>query len=1045
MNEYLLRAIVRLFAIVAKEKVTDKERNNLKAFVYQNVNQDEAEEYLAIFDEFSIQKAKVATAEGDPTPADNREMDIETEEFVEDWANIILICKRINTELTEFQKVILILRLIELIHTEGHLTERQDNLIYYISQTINVSNQTVKLLKQFIFAEEISDLQNKNILIVDDGSEDYERCKHIERPNLTGFLAVLYLSKLENYFIKYVGISNIRLNGITMISRAIVLFPAGSVIRGDKLRPVYYSDVVSRFKVEKEAARISLIAENISLKFKGGSIGLRNIYINEESGRLIGIMGASGSGKSTLTEVLNGKYTPSGGRVLINGIDIHKEPQKLEGLIGYVPQDDLLIEELTVYENLYFAAKLCLDDYSEEEMVELVNKTLQTLGIYDIRDNTVGNPLNKTISGGQRKRLNIGLELLREPSILFLDEPTSGLSSRDSENIMDLLKELALKGKLIFTVIHQPSSDIYKMFDSLIILDVGGYQIYYGNPVEAVVYFRDAVNMVQRDQGSCITCGNVKIEQIFNIIETRVVDEYGQLVNKRKISPKAWSDNFNKIFKPNTDVKHYKIPETTFKIPNLFKQFQVFTARDALAKLKNKQYLVVNFLEAPLLALIIGYFIKYYDLLESSAATYVFKDNPNIPTYFFMSIIVALFLGLSVSGEEIIKDRRILSREKFLDLSRGSYLASKVVVLFTISAIQMISYVIVANYLLEFKGMNLAFWAVLFSSACFANAVGLNISSAFNSVITIYILVPIILIPQLMFNGVAISFEKLNPKISNVEKVPILGELMASKWAYEAIMVHQFKKNKYEKPIYPIEKRMNNAQYYFAYYIPYLNTKLEECQPALRGEYSMEKYKSQLQLIRNEVQKELEKFGEEQFPAYRQLTVQDFDSTVYNETKAFLDILKGVYITRFKKAEEERNNLMSEYTKTEKQRDLMRERLFDYKNDQISEIVKNKASLLRILEYKDRLVRKTTPIYADPEPPRNPMNFRSHYYAPRKYFAGYYFDTFWFNIWVIWGMTIITLIALYFDVLRKIIRYFEKLSETNIPRYVKANRYLFRK
>ena len=119
----------------------------------------------------------------------------------------------------------------------------------------------------------------------------------------------------------------------------------------------------------------------------------------------------------------------------------------------------------------------------------LVNRTLEALGLTEAKDLKVGNPLQKTISGGQRKRLNIGLELLREPSVLFVDEPTSGLSSRDSENIMDLLKELSLRGKMVFVVIHQPSSDIFKMFDSLLILDKGGHQIYYGNLIAFIEQF----------------------------------------------------------------------------------------------------------------------------------------------------------------------------------------------------------------------------------------------------------------------------------------------------------------------------------------------------------------------------------------------------------------------------------------------------------------------------------------------------------------------------------------------------------------------------
>ena len=143
------------------------------------------------------------------------------------------------------------------------------------------------------------------------------------------------------------------------------------------------------------------------------------------------------------------------------------------------------MEDLTVFENLFYAAKLCFGDSSNAEIDNLVKRTLKNLGLMEIKDLKVGSPLKKTISGGQRKRVNIGLKLLREPSVMFVDEPTSGLSSRDSENIMDLLKELFLKGKLVFVVIHQPSSDIFKMFDRLIILDVGGYQIYYGNPMES--------------------------------------------------------------------------------------------------------------------------------------------------------------------------------------------------------------------------------------------------------------------------------------------------------------------------------------------------------------------------------------------------------------------------------------------------------------------------------------------------------------------------------------------------------------------------------
>ena len=170
---------------------------------------------------------------------------------------------------------------------------------------------------------------------------------------------------------------------------------------------------------------------------------------------------------------------------------------------------------------------------------------LNSLGLYEIKDIQVGTPLNKKISGGQRKRLNIALELIREPAVLFLDEPTSGLSSRDSENIMDLLKDLTLKGKLVFVVIHQPSSDIFKMLDNLLFLDTGGYLIYSGNPIDSIMYFKSRVHHANWSESECHVCGNVNPEQIFNIVESLVIDEYGKETHTRKISPREWNRIYN--------------------------------------------------------------------------------------------------------------------------------------------------------------------------------------------------------------------------------------------------------------------------------------------------------------------------------------------------------------------------------------------------------------------------------------------------------------------------------------------------------------------
>ncbi|MEP5069851.1 MAG: ABC transporter permease, partial [Crocinitomicaceae bacterium] len=265
---------------------------------------------------------------------------------------------------------------------------------------------------------------------------------------------------------------------------------------------------------------------------------------------------------------------------------------------------------------------------------------------------------------------------------------------------MDLLKELSLRGKMVFVVIHQPSSEIFKMFDKLVILDTGGHQIYYGNPVKAVTYFKNMVEMIDKDQSACIECGNVNPEQIFNIIEMKVVDEYGRFTNKRKYSPTQWHEQFANNIEVEKVVEEDTKPEKSLDLPNKLKQAKIFLQRDVLAKISNRQYVLINLLEAPALALLLALITKF----SPDGSQYTFYKNENIPVFFFMSIIVALFMGLTVSAEEIIKDRKILKREGFLHLSKLSYLSSKTLILFCLSAVQTLLFVLVGSLILEIQG-----------------------------------------------------------------------------------------------------------------------------------------------------------------------------------------------------------------------------------------------------------------------------------------------------------------------------------------------------
>lgn len=853
MSEEILKALMQLFAIIAKqdEGVEDNEIKYVENFLTQQLNDEAVEEYMTLFSK----KAGIDKRRREGTLG-IKEVQKPKLTSVKDSVRILGLCKKINKRLNQKQKVVVLVRLFELVNADRKFSDQRMAIINTVAEVFNITKEEFRSIETFVVKNECDELDNPNILIVNESRDQCEECKHIHSEALDGNIFILRIKSVDLYFMRYTGAQEIYLNGLSVNNKSIYLFANGSAIKLPKGKPIYYSDVVANYMADTTSVKLSYVVEDIDFRFPNGELGLRNISFSEGHGKLIGIMGASGAGKTTMLNVLSGIAEPSQGEIRINGVNLHTEREEIKGVIGYIPQDDLLIEELTVFQNLYFSAKQCFNDKSEEEIIELVDKTLKSLGLHERKDLKVGSPMNKMISGGQRKRLNIALELIREPSILFVDEPTSGLSSRDSENVMDLLRELTLKGKLIFVVIHQPSSDIYKMFDKMMILDTGGYMIYYGNPVEALMYFKRIDQQVNSEVGECPTCGNVNPELIFNIVEAKVVDEFGRYTDKRKVTPINWERHYQKNIQVEeiSDVK--EDPPSSLSIPAWFKQFKIYLTRDFFTKISNTQYMVISFLEAPLLAFMLSYIIRY--IADPQSDIYIFRDNENVPPYIFMSIVVALFLGLTVSAEEIFKDRKILKREKFLNLSRSSYLLSKVVILFSLSAIQALLYVAVGNALLGVRGMWFEYWYVMFATSAFANMLGLNISASFNSAVTIYILIPLLMIPQMALGGAMFSFDKLNRSIGSVDKVPFIAEMMTSRWAYEALMVHQYKENEFQEDYFALEQAISTGNYKQIYYLTELHAVVDDTQGSVKMETdsAAQVTRNNLGLLRNEFMEE---------------------------------------------------------------------------------------------------------------------------------------------------------------------------------------------
>jgi ABC-type multidrug transport system ATPase subunit len=1015
MSEKILRALLQLFAIIGKGNAETYGTEAVRFFLKQQLSQDLVEEFLALYEHYlTLQNV------GEEGEKRRKRTSVSS-------VKVIVLCDQINEELTQKQKTVVLIRLLEFIYSGGNAGEQEQEFVNTVASSFNIPEEEYQGIIHLISGAKdnaIDDTSN-HLLISSQAAPDLKHAHFLSCEGLQGDIRVMQLLGVNLLLARYNGLAEISLSGQTISNGKTYLITPGSTIRNSKIQPIFYSDIIGAFLNDQSSSGISFTVKNLQYTFKNGKTGLYPLSFSESRGKLLGIMGGSGAGKSTLLNVLNGMNEPTSGEILINGLNLYQDKKKLEGIIGFVSQEDLLFDELTVYENLYLSSKLCFGELSDEAISKKVDALLGDLGLINAKDLKVGNALEKTISGGQRKRLNIALELIREPAVLFVDEPTSGLSSRDSENIMDLLKELSLKGKLVFVVIHQPSSEIFKMFDKLLILDQGGYPIYYGNPGEAVIYFKTITDQVNANESECRQCGNVNPEQIFNIIESKVLDEYGNLTGNRKISPKEWNTFYVQKVVPTLGAGENLSgsPASNFSKPGKFKQFRIFVQRDLLAKMRNTQYLAINILEAPLLAFILAFLTKYY----KTGQAYVFSENKNLPAYIFMAVVVALFIGLTVSAEEIIKDRKNLKRESFLNLSRGSYLFSKIAILFAISAFQTLVFVLIGNYIVGIRGMYMDYWLVLFSTCCFANMLGLNISAGLNSAVTIYILIPFILIPQLLLSGIIVKFDELNPSLSGLSVVPQCGESMTSRWAFEALAVNQFKNNDFEKNIYGFEKDISNAGYKRNYWFNKMTELTNDCLDLQKKEGNSEAFTSKLELLKNELEAEPRHSGMPLFAQINQLSKTTFTTETAVALKAYLADVKKHYAPEYDNASKAKEAYLKTFESSEEGKATYKKLLEDNQNEKIASLVKNSDVITdAIVVENGRLIPTGNPVFRDGG---HEHLIRAHFFAPRKAVFGNYYDTYWVNIIVIWMMSLALGITLYFDALRKLLKAFGRLGE----------------
>jgi len=593
--------------------------------------------------------------------------------------------------------------------------------------------------------------------------------------------------------------------------------------------------------IEEERNTVRQIdVRDLAHRFDQKDTALDGISLSARRGEMICVMGPSGCGKSTLLRVLGGQLQPRGGEVLMNGLAVYDHLENLKPYIAYIPQEDAFDPLLKVQENLDFSVAVRCPHLRVEDRRKRVDAKLAELGLAELRGRLAGTPQQKFLSGGERKRLNAGLDMIGISDLYLFDEPTSGLSSKDSEHVLEIIRSLA-SNKIVFSSIHQPSMRLLQMFDKALLLDKGGKMAFFGTPQAMLEYFWRVYHEETGQTDGNETMGNVTPDFVFDVLETPLRDisgdiileqnSEGHLVPARRFPPNFWRDRYqtHRIMQSmaahetgsfsahardekfsDAETKQKKVPQPPahhFREESIL--FGTMLRRAFLSKLRNRANLLTTLLEAPLLAVLISTVLRY-----SEEDSYTFASAFHIPTYLFLSLVVAMFLGLTNSADEVIRDRAMLNRERNHNLRTSYYIIGKLIALGTFALAQCVIYLLIGNWILELRDMFLIHLWWMFATAFTGACLGLLISSLVHDSRTALNIIPLLLIPQIILGGALIKYEEMNKNLDLVYsirryvkedeksaesvsklKVPFICQFMPLRWSYEAMLISQARLN----------------------------------------------------------------------------------------------------------------------------------------------------------------------------------------------------------------------------------------------------------
>ena len=585
---------------------------------------------------------------------------------------------------------------------------------------------------------------------------------------------------------------------------------------------------------EESSLITSLSVRGLTRDFVRAGRVVDNISFTLQRGEMACILGPSGSGKSTLLSLLAGHLSPSFGTVHYNDELLTPENINLRQHIAFIPREDILDEAMTVGEHVYQASITRRPRLNHTDRMRRVNAVLNFVGLSQLARRNVGRAGERTISDGERSRLNLGLDLTGTAEVFLIDEPISGLSSADAERVIDTLEGMA-SGRILLCTLHRPAQSILNRFQKVMVLNAHGQIAFWGTPEEMVRYFQEAAReMGLRVSRESVAAGGA--DYVFEVLSA----PYGRLVNRHP-SPSMWQERFEGYLYRNSSMGSKAVsgvprPATTGSgrdIPTsparscaeLWRLFALWFVRTLLGRSRSRMGLYALLLEGPVLALLIAGTLR-----AASDTPYTFYKALHINEYLFLSLVLAMFFGLTDAACEILRDRLLLRRESNYKPFISGYLLAKCLVLTGIAALQCALYLLVGNAILSVHEMFWGLWGIMCLTAFVGIALSLMVSAVVRSERSALNIVPLLLVPQILLAGALVRFEEMNefsPKIVDAilpqrvderlstlrhrvayqdetthnissKPVPLIAEFCPLRYAFEMMFVLQASDNLWE-------------------------------------------------------------------------------------------------------------------------------------------------------------------------------------------------------------------------------------------------------